>query len=152
MVVNTIRASRGPYPCSACPWQSSVSPAPLLIECVGSPVRRDHSLVAITHREQLVLGHDVLAAMLHVVLVDPRLHDGIDRTGLLAEAAGDALEEVDVVACRATRSVLTDVGFDGDRERRTDRLAELAGDAALLTVRVAAQCVQAAVAHRLRSL
>ena len=45
-----------------------------------------------------------------------------------------------------------DFGLDRDRERRADGLAELAGDAALLAVRVAAQRVQAAEARRLRRL
>src|ERR1700733_10663218 len=87
---------------------------PLTIRCafgrlakrrIRSLVGRNHRLVALTHREQLVLGHDVLAAMLHVVLVDAREYDGIHRAGLLAEAAIDALEQVDVVAAGATRAV-----------------------------------------------
>ena len=61
--------------------------------------------VALADREQLVLGHDVLAAILHVVLVDVRLDDRVDRAGFLAEAAVDALEQVDVVARRAARAV-----------------------------------------------
>ena len=36
--------------------------------------------------------------------------------------------------------------LDGDRLRRTDRLAEFAGDTALLAVGIAAQCVLAAKA------
>ena len=43
-------------------------------------------------------AHDVLAAVLHVIFEQPRLDDGVDRARLLAEAAVDALEEVDVVA------------------------------------------------------
>src|SRR5690606_22743118 len=38
-------------------------------------------------------------------------------------------------------------GLDGDGQRRADRLAELAGDAALLAVRIAAQGVLAAEAR-----
>ena len=89
---------------------------------------------------------------LHVVLVDARLDDGIHRAGLLAEAAVDALEQVDVVARGAARAVVRDVGLDGDRQRRAHRLAQLAGDAALLAVRIAAQRMQAAEARRLRRL
>src|SRR6185503_11955928 len=48
--------------------------------------------------------------------------------------------------------VLPLLGFDVDRERRADRLAQLAGDAALFAVRVAAQRVQAAKARALRGL
>src|SRR5690242_10882682 len=114
----------------------------------GSPVRRirplvggDHGLVALPDREQLVLAHDVLATVLHVVLVDAGEHDGIHRARLLAEAAIDALEEIDVVAGRAPGAVLGHVRIDRDAHGRTDCLAELAGDAALLAVRIPAQRV-----------
>src|SRR5712671_6400267 len=65
------------------------------------------------------------------------LDDGIDRTGLLAQPAIDALHHVDVVAHGAAGAVVAArTGLDGDRLRRTNRLAQLAGDAALLTVRI----------------
>src|SRR5690606_19182457 len=41
---------------------------------------------------------------------------------------------------------------DGNGKRRADRFAELAGDATLLAVRIAAQRVQAAETRRLRRL
>src|SRR5438552_1175378 len=44
------------------------------------------------------------------------------------------------------------IGFDVDRERRAHRLAQLAGDAALLAVRIAAQRVQPAKAGAHRRL
>ncbi len=44
------------------------------------------------------------------------------------------------------------IRFDGDRQRRADGFAQLAGDAALLAVLVAAQGVQAAKAWRQRRL
>src|SRR6202158_3998053 len=70
------------------------------------------------------------------------LDDGVDRTGLLAQTAIDALHHVDVVAHGAAGAVVAArTGLDGDRLRRTDRLAQLAGDAALLAVGVAAQRV-----------
>ena len=79
------------------------------------------------------------------------LDDGVHRAGLLAQAAVDALHHVDVVARRAACAVVAPrPRLDGDGLRRTDRLAELARDAALLAVRVAAQRVLAAKtrAHR----
>src|SRR5215472_8782618 len=115
---------------------------------VRGAVGGDHRLVALAHRQELVLAHDVLAPLLHVVLEDAREHDGIYRTGLLAEAAVDALEQVDVVARGAPRAIRGDVRVDGDAHGRTHRLAQLAGDAALLAVRVPAQRVQAAKARR----
>src|SRR6185437_4706721 len=45
-------------------------------------------------------------------------------------------------------TVLARLGFDGDRERRADRLAQLARDAALLAVGVAAKRMLAAEARR----
>src|SRR5262245_1090041 len=106
---------------------------------VGRLVGRDHGFVALAHGEQLVLVHDVLAAMLHVVLVEARENDGIDGAGFLAEAAIDALEEIDVVTGGAPRAVRRDVRIDGDAHRRTDRFAKLARDATLLAVWIAAQ-------------
>src|SRR3982751_5037916 len=76
----------------------------------------------------------------------------MDRAALLAEAAEDALGEVDVVARGAARAVVANVALDRDRQRRADRLAQLAGDAALLAVLVAAQRMQAAEARAERGL
>ena len=81
------------------------------------------------------------------------LDDRVDRAGFLAEAAIDALHHVDVVAHRAARAVVAArAGFDGDRLGRADRLAQLAGDAALLAVRIAAQRMLAAEARADRPL
>jgi len=76
--------------------------------------------------------------------VDARENDGVDRARLLAEAAVDALEQIDVVARRAARAVRSDVRVDGDAHRRAHGLAQLAGDAALFAVRITAQRMQAA--------
>src|ERR1700682_4119761 len=79
-----------------------------------------------------------------------RLDDGIDRAARLAEPAEDALHQVDVVARRAPRAVVALLALDGDRERGAHRLAQLARDAALLSVGIAPQGMQApeARAHR----
>src|SRR6185295_6219506 len=126
--------------------------SPLTIGRVGGLVGVDQRVVAFTHCKQLVLAHDVLAAVLHVVLVDARQHDGVHRAGFLAEAAVDAFEEVDVVTRGAARAVLRNVRVDGDAHRRAYRLAQLAGDAAFFAVRITAQRVQPAEARRLRGL
>src|SRR5205085_10724845 len=76
----------------------------------------------------------------------------IDRAGLLTEAAIDALGHVDVVAGGAAAAVLARFGLDGDRLGGADRLAQLAGDAALLAVRITAQGMLAAEAGRDRVL
>src|SRR4051812_802766 len=119
---------------------------------VGGLVGRDQRVIPLAHGEQLVLAHDVLAAMLHVVLVDAREDDRIDRARFLAEAAVDALEQIDVVTGRAARAVLRDVRVDGDADRRAHGLAELARDATLFAVRIATQRMQAAEARRHRRL
>ena len=49
------------------------------------PVGRDHGFIALADSEQLVLVHDVVAAIFHVIFMQARLDDGIDRAGLLAE-------------------------------------------------------------------
>src|SRR5690606_40306268 len=69
-------------------------------------------------------GDDVLAALLEVVLHHVRLHDRIHRAAFLAEAAVDALEQVDVVARGAAGAVLAPRGGDGDGQRRAHRSEE----------------------------
>src|SRR6478609_3093126 len=114
--------------------------------------RGDLFFVAVADREQHVLREVEVAALLAVVLEDVGLDDRVNRAALLAEAAEDALRQVDVVARRPARAVVADVALDRDRQRRADRLAQLAGDAALLAVLVAAQRVQAAEARAERRL
>jgi hypothetical protein len=81
-----------------------------------------------------------------------RLDDRIDRAALFAETAEDALGQVDVVARRAAGVVRARFRLDGDGERRAHRFAQLAGDAALFAVFIAAQRVQPAEARRNRRL
>src|SRR5450759_2332966 len=119
---------------------------------VAGAVAGDFGLVAVPHREQHLLGVVQVAALLAVVLEDARLDDRIDRAGFFAEAAEDALVQVDVVARGPARAIGPLLRLDGDRQRRAYRLAQLAGNAALLAVGVAAQRVQAAKARRLRRM
>src|SRR5206468_595693 len=101
-------------------------------------------------------------ALLVVIELFPRLgrkfeiralHHGVDRAGLLAQPAVDAFHHVNVVAGGAAGAVVAARSrLDGDRLGRTDRLAQLAGDAALLAVGIAAQHVLAAEARRERPL
>src|SRR5690348_18434007 len=101
------------------------------------PRCRDARLEAVADRQQLRLVDHVLPALLEVVLEDVGLHDRVHRATLLAEAAEDALEQVNVVARGAARAVGgARAGFDRDRQRRTHRLAQLARDAALLPGRI----------------
>src|SRR5439155_23986959 len=108
-----------------------------VLGAVGGDLR----FVTVAHGEQHLLGIDQIAALLAVVLEDPRLDDRVDRAALLAEAAEDALREVDVVARRPSGAVIALLGLNRDRERRAHCLAQLAGDAALFAVGVAAQRV-----------
>src|SRR6202022_3321413 len=114
---------------------------------ITSPVRRVEfdrfrnlalPAVAIGEKFRLVIK-EFLAGLGREFEIRP-LDDGIDRTGLLAQSAIDALHHVDVVAHGAAGAVVAArTGLDGDRLRRTDRLAQLAGDAAFLAIGIAAQ-------------
>src|SRR3546814_18378991 len=78
--------------------------------------------------------------------------DGVDRAGFLAQPAIDAFHHVDIVARRPAAAVGAWLGFDGDRLRRADRLAQLAGDATLLTAGTAPQRELTPEARALRAL
>lgn len=89
------------------------------------------------------------------------LDDGVDGARLLAETAVDALGHVDIVLGRSAGSVGSLLGLDGDglggadlirgqhvephcrAERDSYGLAELAGNASLLTRGVSSKCVLA---------
>src|SRR5262245_25488957 len=113
---------------------------------VASPIRRverdvlgDLALPAIAVGKQALLVEIELLPGLGRELEVGTFDDGIDRAGLLAEPAVDAFDHVDVVARGAARAVVAArPGLDGDGLRRADRLAQLAGDAALLAIGVAA--------------
>src|SRR5207342_2423084 len=81
---------------------------------VGGATFGDFGFEEVADGEQLRLGDDVLAALLEVVFVDVRLDDRVHRAAFLAEAAVDALEQVDVVARRAARAVAARLGVDRD--------------------------------------
>jgi hypothetical protein len=102
--------------------------------------------------ETLLVAVKLLARLGRVFEIRP-FDDGVDRAGFLAQSAVDAFDPVDVIAGGAARAVVAPrTGFDGDRLRRTDRLAELAGDAALFAVRITPQRMLAAEARRDRFL
>src|SRR5258707_6861186 len=126
--------------------------APSPVRRVEREVLRDLGLPAVAVREQLVLVVEQLLAGLRGELEIRTLDDRVDRAGFLAEAAIDAFRHVDVVARRAPAAIGARLGLDGDGERRADRLAELAGDAALLAVGIAAQRMLAAEARAERPL
>src|SRR6185436_1837514 len=127
------------------------SPSP--IRSVELEVRGDLAFPAVAIREQALLVVVELLARLSGELEVRPLDDGIDRTRLLAQPAIDALHHVDVVARGAAGAVIAPrAGLDGDRLRRADRLAQLAGNAALLAVRITAQRMLAAEARRDRVL
>src|SRR5215510_893647 len=126
---------------------------------VASPIRRverdvlgDLALPAIAVGEQALLVEIKLFPRLGRELEIGPFDDGVDRAGLLAEPAVDAFDHVDVVARGAARAVVAArPGLDSDGLRWADRLAQLAGDAALLAIGVAAQCMLAAEARRDRA-
>src|SRR6185369_1568035 len=72
---------------------------------VGRPVGGDLLLVGVAHGQQHFLGVVQVAALFAVILELARLDDGVHRAGLLAEAAENALGQVDVVARGAAGAV-----------------------------------------------
>src|SRR5262245_45602922 len=121
----------------------------------SSPIRRierdrlgDLALPAVAVGEQARLVVVELLARLGCVLEVGTFDDGVDRARLLAQPAVDALHHVDVVARGAPGAVVAArPGLDGDGLGWADCLAQLAGDAALLAVGVAAQRVLTAEAR-----
>src|SRR6266852_2581440 len=120
---------------------------------VERDVLRDLPLPAVAVREQAFLVVVELLACLGRELEVRSQNDGVDRAGLLAEAAVDAFHHVDVITGGPPRAVVAPrPRLDGDGLGRADRLAQLAGDAALLPVRIAPQRKLAAKAGRDRPL
>lgn len=72
-----------------------------------------------------------------------RLDNGVNRAGLLAETAVDALCHIDIVASGSSASILTLLGLDGNGLGGADGLAQLASNTSLFTGRVAAEGVLA---------
>src|SRR5437763_5524907 len=130
---------------------SICAPPALAIGRVPLEIGGKLAVPAVAVVEQLFLVVDQLLARFGRELQSRSFDDCIDRASLLAEAAIDALGHVDVVARGAPAAVLARLGLDGDGLRGADRLAELAGDAALLTVGIAAQRVLAAKTRALRT-
>jgi hypothetical protein len=117
---------------------------------VERDVPRDRSLPAVAVREQAFLVVVEFLGCLGRELEVRSQDDGIEGAGLLAEAAVDAFHHVDVEAGPPRAVVAPRPRIDGDGLGRADRLAQLAGDAALLSVRIAPQCKLAAKAGRER--
>src|SRR5262249_14109258 len=125
----------------------------LSIRRVKRDVLGDLAFPAIAVREQALLVVIELLARLGRELEVWPLDDRIDRASLLDQPERDDLHQVEVVARGGARAVIgAGARLNGDRLRRTDRLAQLAGNAALLAVRIAAQRVLAAEAWRDRPL
>src|SRR5581483_3805128 len=113
---------------------------------VGREVGGDLALPPVAVVEEFLLVEEQLLPALGGEFEVRPLDNRIDGAGLLAQPAVDALRHVDVVTRRASAAVGARLRLDGDRLRRADRLAQLAGDAALLAVGIAAQRMLAAEA------
>src|SRR4029077_5251213 len=125
----------------------------LPVRCVECEVLRDLALPAIAVRKQALLVVVEFLTSLGRKFEVGSLDDGIDRARLLAQTAINAFPHVDVVARRAARAIIAArSGLDGDRLRRADRFAQLAGNATLFAVGIAAQRVFATEARRDRAL
>jgi hypothetical protein len=127
--------------------------AGLSIRCVERDVPRDRPLPAIAIREQAFLVVVELLGCLSRELEIRSQDNGVNRAGLLTEAAVDAFHHIDVEAGGAARAVVTPrPRLNGDSLRRADCLTQLAGDAAFLSARITTQCKLAAKAGRERPL
>src|ERR1700694_277632 len=94
------------------------------IRRVEFDVLGDLALPAVAVRKQALLVVVKFLARLGGKLEVRPLDDGVHRARLLAEAAVDALDHVDVVARGAPRAVVAPRSrLDGDRLRRANRLA-----------------------------
>src|SRR5579872_5467992 len=119
---------------------------------VGRKIGRDLNFPAIAVREQLFLVVEQLLPGLGGELEIGTLDDGVNRAGLLAKPAIDAFRHIDIVPGRAPAAVLARLRLDGDGLGRADRLAELAGNAALFAVGITAQRMLAAETRAQRPL
>src|SRR6202042_3970685 len=125
----------------------------LSIRGVERDVARQLPLPAIAVGQQSLLVVVKLFARLGREFEVRPLDNRVDRTGFLAHAAIDALDHVDVVARGAARAVIAPrPRLDRDRLSRTNRLAQLAGDASLLAIRIAAQRMLSTEARAQRRL
>src|SRR5579885_286374 len=115
--------------------------APSPIRGVDREVGGDLRFPAVAVVQQLLLVEIELLAAFRRELEVRALDDRVHGAGFLAQPAIDALRHVDVIARRPPAAVGARLGLDGDGLCGTDGLAELAGDAALLAVGVAAQRV-----------
>ncbi len=99
-------------PHTAATWFPLSSP----VDSVCRLVDRDHGFVLVANTQQLLLCHDVVTPLLHVVFENPRLDNRIHGAWLFAETAVDTLVQIDVLARRASRTVLGHFRFDGNSQ------------------------------------
>src|SRR6185437_10658538 len=124
-----------------------------LIRRIHRDVARQLALPARAVLQQPVFVVEQFLAGLGRELEIRPLDNGVHWAGFLAKAAIDALRHIDVVAgCAPGAVVAPRARFDGDGLRRADRLAQLAGDAALLAVGITPQRMFASEAWRQRRL
>src|SRR5262245_62315255 len=116
------------------------SPSPSPVRRVERDVFRDLAFPAVSVREQTLLVVIELLARLGGEFEIRTFDDGINRASFLTEPAIDALHHVDVVTRRAAGAVVAaGSGLDRDRLGGAKCLAERAGNAAFLSVRIAPQ-------------
>src|SRR5262245_48230604 len=133
--------------------RTALQSSPLPVRSVERDVFRDLAFPAVAVREQTLLVVIELFARLGREFEIRTFDDRINRTSFLTEPAIDALHHVDVVTRRAAGAVVAAwSSLDRDRLGWANCLAELAGDAAFLSVRIASQGMLAAETRRNGSL
>ena len=116
---------------------------------IPGAIHRDLLFVQIADRQRHRFGIHQVPAFPAVLFANASFHNRVDRARFLAEAAEDALREINVVARRAARAVVALLGFDRDRKCRTYRFAQRPGDTAFLAVRISPQRMQTLESWRL---
>ena len=97
---------------TAATWFPLSSPVDSVCRLVG----RDHGFVLVANIQKFLLCHDAVTPLLHVVFENPRLDNHIHGTWLFAETAVGTLVQFDVVARRASRTLLGHFRLDGNSQ------------------------------------
>lgn len=86
----------------------------LSVQVVGDQVASNRNFPLVTVGQELLLVVEKLFVSLRRELEVRALHNGIDRTGLLAETAVNALGHVNIVTSRTTSAVIAQLSLNGD--------------------------------------
>lgn len=119
---------------------------------IGVETVLDFLLPFITICQQFLLIVKQFLSGFRGVLDIGGLDNGIDRAGLLAVAAVDALGHINIVLGGTSRTINPLFSLNGDGHSRANGFTQLTGNAALLTTGVAAKGMLTSESRRNRTL